>query len=377
MTTRTSLPVNAGTAIVIGLGNIGSHLVPHVARMAEVDCLVLIDFDVYGITNGSSQAIGVADIGRAKTQVQADVVRRIRPELVVDEYPQRVEDTPLGCLRADIILACVDSRGARQYVNEVARSLGVSWIDAGVEAGSGLARVNVYEPGPEVPCLECAWDQRDYDALPQQYPCESGDGAPATAAPSSLGALAAALQAIECQKVLAGRRTEAAFGAEVLIDARSHTLYRTVVRPRARCRLPHSGPFEIFVAEGGARETTLGKALAMGSDTEADISEARLRVPMHQWVGRLTCAGCGHVEMVPLLWRHGAGSAAACSCCQRVLTVSGFDLLEELGPYSDDSPELSRSLSDLGLRDRDVVEIVRSGGRRYVEIGVPSGGQQT
>ena len=80
------------------------------------------------------------------TEVQADVVRRIRPELVVDEYPQPVEDTPLGCLRADIILACVDSRGARQYVNEVARSLGVSWIDAGVEAGGGLARVNVYEP---------------------------------------------------------------------------------------------------------------------------------------------------------------------------------------------------------------------------------------
>ena len=74
MTTRTPLVANAGTAIVIGLGNIGSHLVPHVARMAEVDRLTLIDFDVYGTANGRSQAIGVADVGRGKTEVQADVV---------------------------------------------------------------------------------------------------------------------------------------------------------------------------------------------------------------------------------------------------------------------------------------------------------------
>ena len=145
------------TAIVIGLGNIGSHLVPHVARIPEIERLVLIDPDVYGESNRQSQAIGAADIGRAKTEVQADVVRQINPELAVTGFPQAVEDVPLGCLRGEVILACLDSRAARQYLNEVARNLGVPWIDAGVEPGSWLARVNVYEPGIDVPCLECAW----------------------------------------------------------------------------------------------------------------------------------------------------------------------------------------------------------------------------
>ena len=212
------------TAIVIGLGNIGSHLVPHLARLPEIERLVLIDPDVYGPSNRRSQAIGAADIGRAKTAVQAAVVHQINQALVVTGFPRAVEDVPLGCLRGDVILACLDSRWARQYLNEVARSLGVPWIDAGVESGSWLARVNVYEPGVAVPCLECAWDWRDYAALPQTYPCESSDAGPATAAPSSLGALAAALQAIECQKLLTGRRAEAAVGAQVLIDARTHAL---------------------------------------------------------------------------------------------------------------------------------------------------------
>ena len=134
---------------MIGLGNIGSHLVPHVARMPGIGRVVLIDPDVYGDANRSSQAVGEGDIGRAKAVVQAEVVRRVNPDLAVTRLPHAVEDVPLGCLRGDLILACLDSRATRQYVNEAARSLGVPWIDAGVEPGRWLARVNVYErPSP-------------------------------------------------------------------------------------------------------------------------------------------------------------------------------------------------------------------------------------
>ena len=365
-------PADIVTAIVIGLGNIGSHLVPHVARMPEIERLVLIDPDVYGESNRLSQAIGTADIGRPKTEVQAGVAHQINPELVVTGLSQAVEDVPLGCLRGEVILACVDSRGARQYVNEVARSLGVFWIDAGVAPESWLARVNVYEPGVDVPCLECAWDQRDYDALPQKYPCESSGAGPATDAPSSLGALAAALQAVECQKLLTGRRTEAAVGTQVLIDARTHTLYRTVMRRNATCRLTHSEPLEIAGVESKVCELTLGDVLTLGSDVGSAGDSARLHVPMHAWAARLVCGCCGHETAGPSLRR----SSVPCPKCNRTLMAPGFDQLEGLGADAVTTPGLSSTLEDLGLRDGVVVGIERSGELRYIEIGVRSAGEQ-
>ena len=366
---------NLATAIVIGLGNIGSHLVPHVARMPGIGRVVLIDPDVYGDANRSSQAVGEGDIGRAKAAVQAEVVHRVNPDLAVTRLPHAVEDVPLGCLRGDLILTCLDSRVARQYVNEAARSLGVPWIDAGVEPGSWLVRVNVYEPGAEAPCLECAWDQRDYDALPQRYPCRSGASAGATAAPSSLGALAASLQALECQKLLTGQGT-AAVGAEVLVDAGAHTLFRTEMRRHPACRLTHSEPFEITRVESNVGEMTLEETFVLGSDHGSDRGVVWLHVPMHAWAGQLTSGRCGHVVKGPRLHRAGGGASSPCPACGGVLAVSGFDLLEKLGSHLMAASELSRTLEDVGLRDRDVVGIGRSGERRYVELGGWAEGEQ-
>ena len=210
-------------------------------------------------------------------------------------------------------------------------------------------------------------DQRDYNALPQKYPCESSGAGPATAAPSSLGALAAALQAVECQKLLTGRWTEAAVGAQVLIDARTHTLYRTVMRRNATCRLPHSEPLEIAGVESNVLDLTLGEALTLGNGAGSDMDSARLHVPMHAWAGRLVCGRCGHLTAGPRLRRSGGGSSAPCLGCDGKLMASGFDLLEGLGCDSVTTTGLSSTLADLGLRDRDVVGIERSGEWRYVE----------
>src|SRR5439155_23871873 len=130
--------------------------------------------------------------------VQARRLRRINPALAVTEIFAAVENVALGLLRGAVLLACLDSRAARRSVNTAVWRLGMPWIDAGVLADGLLARVNVYLPGPDQPCLECAWEERDYEALEQEYPCAGQGVAPATNAPSALGALAASLQALEC-----------------------------------------------------------------------------------------------------------------------------------------------------------------------------------
>lgn len=368
MTMAGTSATNDATVVVVGLGNIGSHLLTHVARMPWVGRLVLIDRDRYEATNHPSQSIGSDDIGEVKVTVQAGVVRRINPEIPVQVLPEAVENVPLGFLRGAVLLACVDSRATRQYLNEVARNLGVPWIDAGVEPGSWLARVNVYEPGVDVPCLECAWDQRDYDALPQTYPCDAPAAGPATNAPSSLGALAAALQAIECQKLLAGRSHEAVVGGQVLIDAWTHKLYRTSSRRNPMCRLDHRDPWVLTTVEQDTSEMTIEDAFALGRSNGSEQTPPTLRVPPHVWAGRLVCGGCGLVSDGPRLSRAGGDSPLSCRGCGGRLSVPGFDLLEEVGPADLTGAARSNTLDRLGLRNQDVLAIDGPDGVRHFQI---------
>jgi molybdopterin/thiamine biosynthesis adenylyltransferase len=175
--------------VIVGAGgNIGSHLVPHIGRMPRVGRVTLIDKDVYEASNLLTQDITPRDVAKLKAHVQARRLRRVNPALRVTAIADAVERVPLGTLRADVILSCLDSRIARQHLNQFAWRLGVPLIDAGVEAGGLLARVNVYVAGPDSPCLECAWDDRDYEALEQTYPCFGpASSVASTNAPSSLG----------------------------------------------------------------------------------------------------------------------------------------------------------------------------------------------
>jgi len=113
-------------------GNIGSHLVPHLGRLPGIERVTLVDPDNYERRNLWSQDITPGAIGRSKARVQARRLQRINPQLRVEAIASAVEDVPLGRLRCDLILACLDSRRARQTVNEVAWRLGIPWIDAGV-----------------------------------------------------------------------------------------------------------------------------------------------------------------------------------------------------------------------------------------------------
>ncbi|MGH7199096.1 MAG: ThiF family adenylyltransferase, partial [Planctomycetaceae bacterium] len=221
----TTSPINpAGRSLtLVGLGNILSQAVSHVGRLPCLRRVALVDPDTYENKNRVSQEILPGDVGKTKVEVQARRLREINPHLEIETFAGRVEDVPLAALSADVLLAGVDSRKARQAVNQAAWRLGRPWVDTGVGADGMLARVNVYEPSPESPCLECAWSNEDYAAIEQEYLCRPGSGqAAATNAPTMLGALAASLAVIECVKLLSGEREHALCGRQVLIDARHH-----------------------------------------------------------------------------------------------------------------------------------------------------------
>ncbi|MGB9620633.1 MAG: ThiF family adenylyltransferase, partial [Armatimonadota bacterium] len=186
---------------VVGLGNIGSQLCDLIARMADVGRITLIDKDSYEPWNLTSQQLFRSEVGKPKVAVQCRRLKQIRPDLAIEPIHNDVRYVPLGKLRADVVCTCLDSRIARQHVNEAVWRLGTPWwIDAGVRADGMLVRVNLYSPAYGGPCLECGWGPQDYELIEQVYPCGQGRRTSPTDGPASLEELVAALQAIECRK---------------------------------------------------------------------------------------------------------------------------------------------------------------------------------
>jgi molybdopterin/thiamine biosynthesis adenylyltransferase len=327
-------------------GNTGSHLLPHLARMAGVTRLTLVDPDFYEPGNLAVQNIDRLDIDRPKAVAQMEKLERIRPSLgdsglEVVAMQERIEDVPRGLLICDLLVSCLDSRAARQHVNEIAWRLNIPWIDCGILGSQNLVRVNTYAPSPDAPCLECSWGNDEYAVLEQEYLCGAKSGASyPTMASSALGAMAASLMAIEIAKLLHGDRSSSVTPRQILLDAEHHTMRVSTSKRNPWCRFDHRS---WLIEPWNCRpdKTTVEAALsALGA----------LQVEGHRFTSELVCPGCCHREMALRLNRP----LALCPVCHRRMVTSGFGSLERL--ESELAEKYSHlTLEQIGLRAGDIV----------------------
>ena len=357
--------------IVVGAGgNIGSHLVPLLARMPEIDRLTLIDRDRYEERNLGSHGLTRADVGRAKATVAARRARAIDPGLRVTPIAADVETLPAGLLRADLILAGLDSRRARQRVNQAAWRLGVPWLDGGVLADGSLARVTSFRPGPG-PCLECRWDAADYAALEQSYPCEQYPAAAPTRAPAALGALAASLLALEAGKVLRGEAGALTPGAEWVIDAAHHRQYVTGARRHPGCRMADHQPWTIDPVRLSP-DTPIGSAAEiLARDLVKDGSSfgaVTLAVEGQRIVRRLSCETCGSPKPVLRLQGRLLPGDWRCRRCGGRTGLNGFGLLEHLELSALTRGERQRPVFAFGVRSGDLITVADGRSERHCEV---------
>jgi molybdopterin/thiamine biosynthesis adenylyltransferase len=358
------------SVVVIGAGgNIGSHLVPHLARATNVRAVTLIDRDAYEHANLFTQDIVARDVGLSKAVVQGRRLARINAGLRVRVIAEAVERVPLGLLRADVVLACLDSRRARAYVNQAAWRLGLPWIDAGVEADGMLARVNVYLPANGSACLECGWDEQDYRTLEQVYPClDFAEGTYRTNAPSSLGALAASLQAIECEKLLSGQLELAAVGQQVLIGATHHKHYVTNYKRNPECRFYGHETWNIKKLDTSPRQLTVREAIELGNSSGVNGS-AGLRVESSPFVHRLRCISCGHSRPILRLQSRLRPSDEKCAGCGKKMVAAGRDLSERLERRALPEKALDRPLHQLGFLEGDIFSVGSFAEESHFEFG--------
>lgn len=355
------------TVAVVGAGgNIGSHLVPHIGRMPEVGRVIVVDRDDYEEENLFTQDIARADVGRPKAEVQARRLRGIREDLEVVVITDAVENVPWGRLRSDAILCGLDSRASRCRLNQVAWRLGVPWVDAGVLADQMLARVTVYAPSRDAACLECGWSQADYDAVEQEYPCLGGTPqAASTNAPAPLGALAAAMQAVETRKILTGEWETSLAGRELVIDARHHGFFVSALPRDPECRFDHE-QWRTTPLPYAQASRPIGCALEPGKDGAGGSRLGVLRFEGHPIVTGLRCPACGFSRQPFHLLRRLPVAERVCPDCGAVMEAGGSDLREEVAL---DQAPTTTSLLDLGLEPGDIFTFTSGGRVKHIEIG--------
>jgi molybdopterin/thiamine biosynthesis adenylyltransferase len=348
---------------VVGLGNIGSHLVALLHSLPAVVSVGLIDFERYESANLGFQRIDPAAVGRRKAHVQARLLRRMRPDLEVTAYPCRFENVPLGVLRGSVILACLDSRAARQMVNRTAFALATPWIDAALDR-AGSVRARAYLPGYGS-CLECGWGVQDYALLEQRLPCPLDGGRPApTAAAPELGAIAAALAVSLCRRLLAevdARETLA--DRQWFLDVPSGRGWMGVYAANPECRLDHAG-WDIVADGHGSVDMPLREALALGG---ADPTESSLSVLNHVFVHRVRCPKCRAVRRVRCRL-SGRLPECRCAACSLPMLVAAIDSEPRLGWHSAGATVLAEPLARRGFVPGDVVSVGDAGAPRHFQL---------
>ena len=178
-------------AAVVGCGGLGGYLTELLAR-AGVGGLVLADGDTFGENNLNRQLLcAEADLGRPKARVGAERVRRVNGAVEVRVVEAYVEDLSVDGVLEGCHLAVdgLDNQTARRVLHRGCARRGIPLVHGAI--GGFWAQVAVFRPGE--PTLWDLWG----DLPDRGVELQTGN-------PPFTPALAAAVQAAEAVKLLAG-----------------------------------------------------------------------------------------------------------------------------------------------------------------------------
>jgi adenylyltransferase/sulfurtransferase len=181
------------TAIVVGAGALGSPVLMYLAA-AGVGHLGVVDPDAVELSNLHRQPLHFTpDLGLPKAGNAVVKLTALNPEVQVDQYPARLDETNAEAIvmGADVVVDCSDSFETRYLVNDACCAQGVALVEAGVLGFGGL--VMSIRPG-ESACYRCAFPTQPVSA-------------PSCREAGVLGAMAGvigSIQALEALKLLAG-----------------------------------------------------------------------------------------------------------------------------------------------------------------------------
>jgi molybdopterin/thiamine biosynthesis adenylyltransferase len=154
--------------LLVGAGALGNEIAKNLALVGFGSTLV-VDMDRIERSNLARCALfRESDEGRDKATVVAERMIEINPGITAEAFVGPIEALGAGVLEsADVVIAGLDSRIARLWLNRAARRFGTPWVDGAIEGVRGLARVFL----PQGPCYECTLGEADRRVLAARRSC--------------------------------------------------------------------------------------------------------------------------------------------------------------------------------------------------------------
>ena len=288
--------LESARVLVVGAGALGNEILKNLALMGFLH-IVVVDLDRIELSNLSRAILfRTSDLGGYKAQAVAAAYTDLLPEATVQPLVANImQDCGLGLfVWADLILAGLDNREARLWINRSAWKVGRPWIDGAIEGLNGVARV--FLPG-KAPCYECTLGETDWAILGRRMSCnlllhEPNQQGRVPTTPT-ISSIIAGVQVQEAVKLLHGLPTLASKG--YVFEGIHHTSYVVDYTQNPDC-LSHYTLDPIVQLPSCSSEWTLEQLL---QQAHSDLKTKEVVVEFSRdIIHKLTCPGCGAEEEV-------------------------------------------------------------------------------
>jgi molybdopterin/thiamine biosynthesis adenylyltransferase len=338
--------IRAARVLVIGAGALGNEILKNLALLGFLQ-VVVVDLDQIELSNLSRAILfRSTDVGRSKADTVAHAYRELLPEATVQPLTANVmQDCGLGLFAwADLILAGLDNREARLWINRAAWKTNRPWIDGAIEGINGVARV--FLPG-RAPCYECTLGETDWAILDRRMSCNlllheaTSEGRVPTT--PTISSIIGGIQVQEAVKLLHGMPTLASKG--YIFEGLHHTSYVVDYTENPEC-LSHYVLDRVVEIHEASNALTLEQLLQRAA-RDLNSDEVVLEFS-RDIIHKLVCPQCAAEEecFVPVgAIRYHQGRCPNDGHMRMVQTLSGYR----------GEPELSlRRLDQLGLPRFDI-----------------------
>jgi adenylyltransferase/sulfurtransferase len=338
--------IRAARVLVIGAGALGNEILKNLALMG-VGNVFVADLDSIERSNLSRSVLfRERDNGRPKAQVAAEAIRDIYPDMVVHWFHgDVVYDLGLGVFRwADVVLAGLDNREARLWINRYCYKTGRPMVDGATEVLQGVVRVFV---PPDGSCYECSMSKTDWDVIGERRGCGGmrPEGLPAMQIPTT-SVTASVIAAIQCQeavKLLHGLETLA--GRGMVFNGIANDCYTFRINFSDTCN-SHETLDRVVTLRRSARDTTIAELLDM---VRAELGPGAVLEFNQELLIALRCPRCEIEEAVMRPLGSVSERAAMCPGCGVERSAIKASSIEGGEPF------LTRSFAAIGVPLFDIV----------------------
>ena len=334
----------AGRVLLIGVGGLGCPLAQYLAA-AGVGTLGILDFDRVDASNLHRQVLyGSADVGRLKTEVAAERIAAMNPDVRVERHDLQLSSENAMQILADydVVVDGTDNFPTRYLSNDACVLLGRPNVHGSIFRFDGQASVFDARYGP---CYRCLY--------PEPPPPGSVPSCAEGGVLGVLPGLIAMIQATETLKLLAGVGTPL-YGRLLQIDALSMEFHEFKLKKDPACPVcgespsvtelidyegfcgtpavePAESAFPEVAASQVAARREQGESLLLLDVREADEVERAsiadtMWIPLGSLPERLGELEAWREAPVVVHCHHGGRSAQACE----MLLERGFRRVENM-----------------------------------------------